>query len=113
MREFAQVRSASSLACRLARNFPALGLDDLTLWPTDLCDQRTTLSLLEFCDFFFAGLRAAFEHCKNDFRIVPNGSPERTCKTPEGRSAQVFFIYLFFHIFFHLFIVSSFFIFYF
>ena len=46
--------STSSRACRLVSNFVALGLGDLTLWPTELC-----LSFL-----IFAGL---------GIHIVPNG----------------------------------------
>ena len=67
--------STSSRACGLARNFPALGLDDLTLQPTELCDHRKMLLCCYFMSvaiFFFAGLRAAL--CTEKYsHIVPNG----------------------------------------
>ena len=45
--------STSSRACGVARNFPALGLDDLTKKPTELCNHEKMLLLFEFCDVFF------------------------------------------------------------
>ena len=49
----------------------ALGLDDLTFWPTQLRDHRQTQLLFSFAKFP-ASLRAAF-YTVNDFQIVPNG----------------------------------------
>ena len=59
--------STSSRACGLARNFQALGLDDLTFWPTELCDQRKTLIFSEFCDVFLSAFGLFFLRGENDW----------------------------------------------
>ena len=73
MREFEQgASSSSSSVCGRAGNLLALGLDDLTLWPAELCDGRNMLLHFVFFDFC-CGPSGSLEHRKNDCHIVPNG----------------------------------------
>ena len=83
--------STSSRACGLARNFPALGLDDLTLQPTELCDHRKMLLCCYFMSvaFFFCRPSGCLVHRKiQPYRPKwrsPEGAMVRPTKQVRGR----------------------------
>ena len=61
--------STSSSASGLVANFPALGLDDLTFWPAQLCAVIFLIFAILFCRH-----SGSLSNSKNAFQIVPTGN---------------------------------------